>query len=194
MCWWEDEGLEPWEVSGPNGQTLLAAQIEFLAETRPFRARPGEVRAPKRQEARDPDWRPLELSDELLARAERSKTAYRQEVDDGRRRLEQEIAADPEGSFKEYNAAARSLKEKAAALSHRERKAKLSELSRTHGMPFTGAHVELFSRLMKDENFYRHHPVRVAWWLLRYARPRTFRRRWAEVRTGEIHFASVRGL
>jgi hypothetical protein len=45
----------------------------------------------------------------------------------------------------------------------------------------------MLSRLTKDEGFYRRHPVHAAWWLLRYARPGTFRRRWHELRTGTFH-------
>ena len=58
--WWEDEGVEPWEYSGPNDQTLVDAQQEYLAESRPYRRRPGKASPPRRREARDADWRPFE--------------------------------------------------------------------------------------------------------------------------------------
>lgn len=192
VCWWEDEGLEPWVVSGPNGRTLVAAQMEYLAEKRPYRARPGRVRAPKKREAREPDWRPLELTEELLARAERSQQQEESHWDLQQRRIAEEIARNPEGSMKDFNAAVRALRAEATAMSHREVKTRLRVLVRAHDMPFASAHLELFSRQLKDEGFYRSHPVRTGWWLLRYSRPGNLQRRWAEVRTGTVHFASVR--
>lgn len=79
VCWWEDEGAEPWEYSGLNGQTLVEAQQGFLAQRRPYRLRPGKVRAPKKHEARDPDWRPLELTADLMARVERTNEENRRQ-------------------------------------------------------------------------------------------------------------------
>jgi Cysteine-rich CPCC len=187
VCWWEDEGLEPWEYSEPNNQTLAEAQQEYLSERRPYRLRPGKVRAPKRKDARDPVWRPYELTDEQLHRVEQ-ESLERQRVWDGEgRRVAQEIADDPEVPFKEYNAAKRLLEVETPSLSHSEIKAKLRDLHRAHGFP--DAHLELLSRVMEDENFYRRHPVHAAWWLLRYSRPSTLRQRWTEVRTGTFHFA-----
>ena len=63
--WW-DEGIEPWGYSGPNAQTLIQAQHEYLAEQRRYRLRPGKVRAPKNKEARDPNWQPIELTEDLV--------------------------------------------------------------------------------------------------------------------------------
>jgi hypothetical protein len=40
--------------------------------------------------------------------------------------------------------------------------------------------------LTKDKNYHRRHPLRAVWWLMRYARPKTFARRWEELRTGSI--------
>jgi hypothetical protein len=189
VCWWEDEGLEPWEYSGPNGRTLFEAQQQYLAERRPYRLRPGKVRAPRRTEARDPDWRPYELSDEQLARVDQERLERERAWDEDRRRVAREVADDPEGPFQEYNAGLRHLREEASSLSHREVKAKLDELGRAHGLRFDDAHLELLSRLVQDEDYYRRHPRRTAWWLLRYSRPSTAKRRWAEVRTGTIGFA-----
>lgn len=189
VCWWEDEGLEPWEYSGPNAQTLVEAQQAYLAERRPYRRRPGKVRAPKKQEARDPGWRPYELTDELLARVERANAEFQREWEAEERRAAQEVADDPEGPFKDFNAAMRLLRAEAPTLPHREVKARLRELSRAHGLGFPNAHLEMFSRLMEDDDYYRRHPARVAWWLLRYSRPSTFKQRWTEIRTGSISFA-----
>jgi hypothetical protein len=76
VCWWEDEGLEPWEYSGPNGRTLIEAQQEYLAQRRPHRLRASKVRAPRRHESRDPDWRPFELTDELMRRVEQANVEW----------------------------------------------------------------------------------------------------------------------
>ena len=189
VCWWEDEGLEPWEYSGPNGRTLVEAQQEYLAQHRPYRLRAGKVRAPKRGEERDPDWRPFELTDELIGRVEQAHVEEQRWLDQERRLAEQETELDPEGPFKEYNAAIQALKGEAMALPHAEVKTRLRALSHAHGLMFPNAEIELLSRLMRDEDYYRRHPVRAAWWLVRYLRPKTFRRRWDELRTGGVRIA-----
>lgn len=155
VCWWEDDGGAPWEYCGPNAQTLVEAQQEYLAQHRPYRLRPGKVRAPRQKEARDADWQPCALTDELLERVERANAVGRRFWEAEERRMAQETADDPEGAFKEYNAAIASLRAEAPTLSHRELKAKLRELIRAHGLPFSNAHLELLSRQMKDEDFYR---------------------------------------
>jgi hypothetical protein len=189
VCWWEDEGLEPWELSGPNARTLVEAQQEFLSESRPYRDRPGKVRPPKRREARDPVWRPYELTDDLMARVQRTNEEHRRYLQEEQRQVAQDIADDPEGPFKGYNAAMKLLRAEAPVLSHREVKSRMSDLGREHDFTLPDEYLELQSRLTKNDDFYRHHPVHAAWWLLRYARPRTFRRRWRELRTGTIYFA-----
>jgi hypothetical protein len=190
VCWWEDEGLLPWEYSGPNAQTLIEAQQEYLAETRPYRRRPGKVRAPKRQEARDPDWRPSELTDEVLERVARANEEMQHWFEEEARQAAREIEEDPEGPFKEFNASLVSLRAKASTMSHRDIRAELGDLRRAHAAPLPDAVVELMARHMTDEDFYRHHPLHAAWWLLRYSRPGTFRRRWRELRTGSVTFAA----
>jgi hypothetical protein len=187
VCWWEDEGVQPWEHSGPNGQTLVEAQQEYLARRLPYRLRPGKVRAPKRGEERDPDWRPFELTDELLGRVERAKAEWQRSWDE-ERRVPEEVASDPEEPLKDYNAAIQVLKTEAKHLPHSEVRTRLLELSRAQGLMFSSAQLELLSRLLEDENFYRRHPLRAAWWLVRHSRPTTFTRRWAELRTGRVRF------
>jgi hypothetical protein len=189
VCWWEDEGVEPWEVSGPNGRTLVEAQQEYLTQRLPHRLREGKVRPPKRGEEREPDWQPFELTAELVARVERANMEEQRWLEAERRKAEQEAELDPEGPFKEYNARLRGLKAEATHLPHSEVKARLRDLSNAQGLMFPDAEIELLSRLMKDENFYRRHPVRAAWWLVRHSRPRTFKRRWDELRTGSVRVA-----
>lgn len=188
VCWWEDEGSEPWEYSGANGQTVVEAQQEYLSQRLPYRLRPGKVRAPKRGEEREPDWRPFELTDELLGRVERATAEWRRSLEVDERRLAEQAASDPEGPLKEYNAAIRVLRTEAPHLRHGEVRTRLLELGQAHGLMFSNAHLELLSRRMEDENFYRRHPFRAAWWLVRYSRPKTFTRRWAELRTGRVRF------
>ena len=132
------------------------------------------------------------MTDELLAREERRQEEEMSRWKSERRRVAQEIAADPEGSMKYYNAAAQALGAEAPTLSHREVKARLRELSRAHEMPFSNAHLELFARQMADKDFYREHPVHTGWWLLRYSRPGTFKRRWREVKSGTVNFTTGR--
>jgi Cysteine-rich CPCC len=189
VCWWEDEGLEPWEYSEPNGQTLVEAQQEYLAQRLPYRLRSGKVRPPKRSEQRDPDWRPFELTDELLGRVARANVEWQRSWEEEERRAAEEATDYPEGPFKEYNAAVQALKAEATHLPHGEVKTRLRDLSRSQGLMFSRAQLELLSRLMKDEDWYRRHPLRAAFWLVRYSRPKTIRRRWAELRTGTVYFA-----
>jgi hypothetical protein len=189
VCWWEDDGAEPWEYSGPNGRSLVEAQQEFLAKRRPYRLRPGKVRAPKKHEARDPGWRPLELTADLLARVERTNEENRRKWEEESRRVAQEIADDPEGPFMEYNAAMRSLRSQAPSMSHGQVMDRMRDLGRQHGVVLPDAYLELLARLSRDERFYRRHPVHAAWWLLRHGRPGTFRRRWQELWTGSFRVA-----
>jgi hypothetical protein len=110
-------------------------------------------------------------------------------MEEERRVAEQEAELDPEGPFKEFNAAMLALKAESTHLPHGEVKSRLRELSHRQGLMFPSAELELLSRLMKDEDFYRRHPVHAAWWLVRYSRPRTFRHRWEELRTGSVRVA-----
>lgn len=189
VCWWEDEGLDPWEYSGPNHQTLLEAQHDYLTDERPYRQREGKVRAPRKNEARDPDWQPFERTPELVARAEQVRADVERDFEEERRQYAEQVAADPEGPLKEYNAAVEMLRARSSDLSHQEVKAQLRQISSEHGLPWSAGHLELLSRLIKDEDYYRGHPLRTAMWMLRHARPHTYRQRWREVRTGTISFA-----
>ena len=190
VCWWEDEGTEPWEFSDPNGETLVEAQQRFLQESRPYRLRDGKVRAPKKREARAQDWRPIEVTDELLAKVEEAKAEQERLWEEEERRANEVLAElDPEEPLQEYNEAHRALLTEAKSLSHREVKQRLRAISNAHGPRFGEAHLELMARWMKDERYYRGHPIRTAWWLLRYVRPRRYGRHLQEVRRGTIYMA-----
>jgi hypothetical protein len=188
VCSWEDEAVEPWEYSDANGQTLVEAQQEFLADTRPYRGREGKARPPKRREARDPGWRPYELTDDLVARMRQAKEDRERYWEEERRRVAHDVAVDPEGPFKEYNVDLRLLIAEAAGLPHRVVKARMRELGRKHDFELPEAYVQLQSRVANDEGFYRRHPLQAAWWLLRHARPGTYKRRWRELRAGTFTF------
>ncbi len=172
VCWWEDDASEPWEYSGTNAQTLVEAQRHFLAGLPPHRGRPGERRASRTNEARDPDWQPFELTPELrqhVAQANEEHERYWEEY--------------------EYNAAARALAAEAPTLSYPELEERVADLARVHQLPYSRAHIELCARLLKDEDYYRGHALRTGWWMLRHARPGNWRQRWAEVRGGGIELA-----
>jgi hypothetical protein len=192
VCCWEDEGLEPWELSGPNGQTLVHAQHEYLSDERPYRQREGKVRAPRKNEARNPDWQPIERTPELVARADQAVVEHEREYEEERRRVTEEMAADPEGPMKGYNAAVAALQARTSHLSYRDVEAQLREISTTHGVPWSAAHLELQARLMTDKDYYRGHLLRTLSWLVRHSRPGSYRQRWREVRTGAIYFGFAR--
>jgi hypothetical protein len=154
VCWWEDDGdLKPWEISGPNGQTLVEDQQQYLAETRPYRRRPGKVRAPKPRQARDPDWRPHEPTEDLMARVQRTNEEHRRDWEEEQRRVAQEIEDDPDGPFKEYNAAIHVLRVEAAAMPHREVKSRMRLLGSEHGFVLPEAYLEMQSRRLRDDDF-----------------------------------------
>jgi hypothetical protein len=92
-------------------------------------------------------------------------------------------------NLREYNEARQLLEAEAASLPHSEVRSRLRELGDAYAFGFSDAHLELFARLMKSESYYHGHPLRTAWWLLRYSSPKTLERRWKEVRTGNVYFA-----
>ena len=189
VCWWEDDGAQPWEVGGPNGVSLIEAQQEFLRRRRPYVLRPGRVRAPKRRESRDSAWRPIEVTEDVQRQMDRARTAFDEEMAELNARVAEDVARDPEGPLKEYNAAMRELASSVTYLSHAEVERRFREVSQAHGMLWPQPEIELLSRRLKEPEFYSRHPFRAAWWLLRYSRPSNFARRFKELRTGTIRFS-----
>lgn len=185
VCNWEDEGEAPWAYSGANGETLVEAQQRFLTQTRPYRLRAGKVRAPTRGEERDPEWRPIEVTDEVWAQVKRSHDDWDRSFETGTEGMDEQV----DENLRRYGEAYRLLETEAAFLPHREVQTRLEGLSEAHGLGFSEAHLELFARLMKCEDYYRGHPLRTASWLLRHSSLETCRRRWKEVRTGNVFFA-----
>ena len=185
VCWWEDDGGEPWEYSGPNGESLVEAQQRYLAQDLPHRLRPGKVRAPRPGEEREPDWRPVEVTDEVLSRVQQARDDWDRSFPAGTEGMDEQV----DDKLQMYNEAQQRLRAEAASLSHGEVKSRLRHASQTCGFSFSEAHLELFARLAKNEDYYRGHPLRTAWWLLRYYRPSTFARRKQEVRAGTAYFA-----
>lgn len=120
---------------------------------------------------------------------DRAYESERRFMEEANRRAADEHARNPEGPFKAYNAGVERLKNEAATMPHKEVDARLRDLLAQQRMAFPESHVELMARLVKDESYYRRHPLRAAWWFLRYARPGTFKRRWNELRTGTFTFA-----
>lgn len=187
VCWWEDEGLEPREFSGPNGTTLVEAQQTYLRRRLPHRLRRG-VRPPRAGEERDPDWRPFELTEELLARVAESHAEWQRSFDEFPVPDVEEPPLDP-GPFAAYVARIHERKDAGDPMSVEEVRAVLDELGDSIGVRFEDAQREMMAHLLLDDGYYRRSPLRTAWWLVRYARPGTFRRRWAEIRAGGIRFA-----
>ena len=151
VCSWEDEGGEAWEYSGPNGETLVEAQQRYLSQSLPHRLRPGKVRAPKRSEERDPAWHPIEVTDELLARVKQAQSDWDRSFEVASEGMAEQV----DENLQKYNEAYRLLKAEAVSLSHDEVTSRLRELSEAHGLGFSGAHLELFARLTKNESYYR---------------------------------------
>ncbi|WP_246003371.1 hypothetical protein [Nocardioides aurantiacus] len=116
-----------------------------------------------------------------------SDERLRREEED--RRYDQAVVDDPEGPFREYNAGVRRIAADAPSMTHRQVKQELTDLNREHGPGLPASFVDLHSRLISDENFYRHHPLHAAWWMLRFARPGTVQQHWAMLRTGRITLA-----
>ncbi|MGN6574724.1 MAG: CPCC family cysteine-rich protein [Nocardioides sp.] len=114
VCSWEDEGGEPWAYSGPNGETLVEAQQRFLARDIPHRFRPGRGRPPKRGEERDPDWRPVEVTDDVLARVKQAHGEWDRSFDAATEGMDQQA----DENLREYNEAHQLLTAEAAFLPH----------------------------------------------------------------------------
>jgi hypothetical protein len=193
VCRWEDEPGEPWEVSGANATTLVEAQQQLLRDRRPFvvrRLRGARVRKPRRSEARDPGWAPYVWNDELERR-----------VADAHREWEESFAAEPdpeelaraeaelEAWNADYRAALDELRTDVPRLTHREVRARLRALTHDRGLMVDDAIVELWSRQLRAPDWPRGHPAQAAWWLVRHARPRSWRQRVELLRTGTARFA-----
>lgn len=185
VCCWEDEGGEPWEFSGPNGQTLLEAQQEYLSRQHARIMRRGGGRSPRPSEARDPDWRPFERTPELLARVEQAHLDWERSFDEARPTEHDE---DEDGAGAEYNARLAALVREAKDLPHHEIVARLRELSGVRDSTAMDPQLEVLARRLKDQDYYRRHPLQAALWLARHARPGSVRRRWAQLRN-DVRFA-----
>ena len=150
VCYWEDEGGEPWAYSGPNGETSGEAQQRYLARNLPHRLRTGNVRAPKWGEERDPDWRPIEDTDEVLARVKQARDDWGRSFEASTEGMNEQV----DENLREYNEAYQLLNVEAASLPFSEVKSRLRELREADGFRFSNSHLELFARLMKNENYY----------------------------------------
>ncbi|ROR90953.1 hypothetical protein EDD33_1810 [Nocardioides aurantiacus] len=77
----------------------------------------------------------------------------------------------------------------AASKTHRQVKQELTDLVNEHDVGLPAAFVDLQSRLIIDDHFYRRHPFHAAWWMLRFARPGSVQQHWAMLRTGHVNLA-----
>jgi hypothetical protein len=71
VCFWEDDvlvcGDEDVSSSANNGMLISAAQTNFLQFGAVSREFLGKVRPPRKDETRDPEWRPLTRVSEFLS-------------------------------------------------------------------------------------------------------------------------------
>ena len=188
VCFWEDDGdLPPWEVSGPNGESVAEAQRRFLADRRPFVLRK-HVRAPRRSEARDPSWAPFVWDSELERRvaegSEEWESSFPPPDPAELARADERMAEWNAG----YAEAMRALEVEVPSLSQREVEDRLRTIAHERGLPLDDAVVELWSRRMRDERWAVRQPWLAAWWLVRHSRPGSVRRRLAQLRTGAVTF------
>lgn len=188
VCWWEDDGAQPWEVSGPNNQTLLEAQQEFLRDSRPFRRREGKVRAPRRREVREPGWAPFELDDEMRTRLQRGHDQHDREMRDLAREVEANVGQRNK-SLDAYNTEIAALNDAAPNLDYGDIIRRARDIGRKHDFVLPELYLELTARRMQDPSFYRRHPGHALWWLVCHSRPGCMRRRWNELRTGHFTVA-----
>jgi len=163
VCFWEDDGASPGEVSGPNGISLLDGQLRFLSTGAVHPEDRARTRAARPDEARDDSWQPLE-QDGLVDRS----------VDDA-------IAA--------YNAARATLKEVAPSLSYEEVRERYRALCTAHGFAFPEPELELLAHLLHDRHWRVRHPVQAVGWAWRHRRSASLGRRLRQLWTGTVRFA-----
>jgi hypothetical protein len=163
VCFWEDDGAAPSEVSGPNRISLAEAQHRFLSTGAVHPEDRSRTRAPRPDEARGEEWHPWGQEDP---------------VD---RHVDDVIA--------EYNAARAALAEMAPTLSYPEVRERFRALSTEHGLAFPEPELELLAHLMHDRHWRRRHPVEAVGWVLRHRRSASLRTRLRQLWTGSVRFA-----
>ena len=198
VCWWEDDGLPPWTSDGPGGGPLYVAQRHFLARERipgwyAWRTvrslrRPASVRPrrPRPDEAREPGWRPIEVTPELLRNAARQRLA-----DEARwRRSAVQEQHDPQhgAALADWNRTLAALRRDARTLTLAEVQARVTALVPGGGARFMAAELELLARDLRDPHW-RRDPRQVLAWLRRHGRTAPLRRRLRQLRRGPARFA-----
>ncbi|MFC5729210.1 MULTISPECIES: CPCC family cysteine-rich protein [Nocardioides] len=183
VCDWEDDGGLPWQCDGPNGISLVEAQQRFLTRSNRLRRKMG--RDPFPEEARDPEWRPLEVTDALLARVEQERLALERELE----RDASEGEARWDGLLAGFNADLQALETDAAGLSYEQVKERYRAICEAHEFPFPEPELELMARLVHDRHWRFRHPNQALGWAWRHRQSATLWVRVRQVVTGSIRFA-----
>ncbi len=186
VCLWEDDGADPWSVDGPNGISLVEGQQRYLSSGAAHPSDRKRARLPRRDEVRDEDWQPLELTEDLLSRVAEAHAELEETMARAAVFAEHEQAEDV---FAEYNAAITGLRTDAPALPYAEVKERLRALSTRQGLMFPEAELELVAHLLKDERWRLHHPVEAAAWVWRHRRSAPLSTRLRQLRSGTVRFA-----
>jgi Cysteine-rich CPCC len=186
VCFWEDDPDQrhrPWSRLGANGLNLAEGQKNYIAcgAMHPDFLR--KVRPPRLDEPRDPAWRPYEPTDRELELAVEEEAEWNAAA-------ERAIAAsDVEGPFREFNVGMGELRAQAPNLGYAEVESRLRGLTRSHGVPFGDAEIELFARCLRDHHWPLKHPAQALSWVWRHRHTTSVRQRLDQLRTRSVHFA-----
>lgn len=188
VCGWEDESVEVWEVSGPNGVTLAEQQRAYLADPRSHH-RGRHRSAPRRRERRPEGWEPITITPELVRQVERSHEAEAHDRALSAWRLARQAAPGPSPEELAWQEAWCAIRDAAPGLGPGEVAERLLAMGAAQGIRWPPRHLELLSHTMVDPAYYRRHPVAAARWLVRHARPGSLRSCWRELRSGVVRLA-----
>jgi len=183
VCFWEDDPdqrARPWSLDGANGISLMEAQQMYIfcgAVDPDFIS---QVRSPRADEPRDPDWQPYEPTERDLALRAREEAAGSdvEEPMDGR--LEPSVR---------LRAGLDEVRRQASQLTLQEVESRLREVGGSHRFPFGEAEVELFARFFKDEHWVSRHPMQAFAWAWRHRHSASLGLRLRQLRTRTIGFA-----
>ena len=185
VCFWQDDPDQrerPWSRLGANGINLAEAQKNYIAcgAVHPDFVR--KVRAPRREEPQHAAWRLYEPSDREFALAVQEEAEWKEAEE---RAL---ATSDVEGPFREFNVGMNELRAMAPMLGYAEVESRLRDLTRTHGVPFGDAEIELCARCLQDQRWPLKHPVKALSWARRHRHTRSLRQRMEQLLTRSVRF------
>lgn len=107
----------------------------------------------------------------------------------GRRPRKRALAtSDIEDPFREFNVGVNELRARSPKLGYAEVEARLRDLTRTHGVPFGDAEIELCARCLQDQRWPLKHPVKALSWARRHRHTRSLRQRLEQLLTRSVRF------